>query len=195
MTSQDPYQLVAKWNVPVGTEVHNVILEHNISTGNKLLRVDGTVIVKQNSILTRVGDHEFPISNLKALLSIKCTDRGDWVHTLSINGMTFKDYKNGYYQNFTTWKPEIAGREFLITFEKHRSEVYVDGTNIRTTRRFVECGTSTIFHLHRAFCEIIEQGVGGRTAMTQTLSVDNTPVPVFKDKEDGVFIVKPTGAR
>ena len=33
------------------------------------------------------------------------------------------------------------------------------------------------------------------SAMTQTLSVDNTPVPVFKDKEDGVFIVKPTGAR
>lgn len=62
--------VVAHWNVPLNDGVHRIEFEHGTTTGKRVIRVDGNVIMKRDWMFKLVGNEYFTVGNAKCVIRV-----------------------------------------------------------------------------------------------------------------------------
>lgn len=62
---------VAQWNVPLNDGLHKIEFEHGTTTGKRVIRVDGNVILKKDWMFKLVGNEHFTIGNAKCVIRVQ----------------------------------------------------------------------------------------------------------------------------
>ncbi|ERL89789.1 fas apoptotic inhibitory molecule 1 [Dendroctonus ponderosae] len=148
-SSQDRADLVAYWSIPLIDGIHVVEFEHGTTTGKRVLRLDGTEVLRKEWMFKLVGDIKFTIGKQEA----KCELRVDPIppfafsYSLWVDGKPIDKFMEKQLDSIKSWSTVANGKRYAVVFEKHTLEIWVNGQTVDVERNFVEDGTEMNFQL------------------------------------------------
>ena len=77
--------LVAVWEVNLADGIHIIEFEHGTTSGKRVLRVDGEILVKRDWMFKLVGNENFQVGKSKAKCSIKIEPVGGFAYEYSLD--------------------------------------------------------------------------------------------------------------
>ncbi|CAJ0578754.1 unnamed protein product, partial [Mesorhabditis spiculigera] len=170
--------VVARWSVPMQDIVHLVEFEHGTTTGKRVCRVDGEVVLRYDWKFKLVGKDDFEIGSTKCSINVEALGTFAYSYSLEVDGKKFETFREEMKRKLISWKTNIAGQETRICLDKDTMEVWANGVKMDTAGEFVEGGSETHFELKGSVCVIKAISSGRkRTGVTQELYVNNKHVP------------------
>ncbi|GLG99670.1 Fas apoptotic inhibitory molecule 1 [Gryllus bimaculatus] len=67
---------VAVWEVPLQDGLHRIEFEHGTTSGKRVLRVDGSEILRRDWMFKLVGDEEFAVGGARCVLRVEPIIKG-----------------------------------------------------------------------------------------------------------------------
>uniref|UniRef100_A0A0N4ZUS6 Fas apoptotic inhibitory molecule 1 n=1 Tax=Parastrongyloides trichosuri TaxID=131310 RepID=A0A0N4ZUS6_PARTI len=144
--------LVATWNVPMSKKVYKIEFEHGTTTGRRVVKIDGEVIINKNWQFKLVGKETFRLENAICSISIDALGIFSYEYSLEVAGKTFEKFQEQQKKSIVTWHTYIMGVPARICLDKDSMEVWVNGKKIETAGEFVDDGTETHFVFNNTEC-------------------------------------------
>ena len=101
------------WKVPLGSGNHVVEFTHGTTTGSRLLKVDGAVLMKTDWMFRLVGEETFKIGPKKqsARVRIEAIDGFTYTYKLFVGNKELDKFARESHKNLAVW-----GTVFEMTF-------------------------------------------------------------------------------
>ncbi|KAK6619833.1 hypothetical protein RUM44_006232 [Polyplax serrata] len=138
---------VAQWNVPLNDGLHKIEFEHGTTTGKRVIRVDGNVILKKDWMFKLVGNEHFTIGNAKCVIRVDPIGGFSYSYSLMVNGKSFKTFTEIQSRALKTWLVHFDDETYRVVLEKGNLDIWANGQKLDVASEFVEDGTETHFTL------------------------------------------------
>nr|XP_023024592.1 fas apoptotic inhibitory molecule 1 [Leptinotarsa decemlineata] len=148
-TSKDRTDLVAYWSVPLLDGVHTVEFEHGVTSGKRVLRVDGNEILRREWMFKLVGEEIFYLGKqqAKCVLAVDPLPHFAFAYSLYVDGTPLRKFTEKQSQTIRSWAVIAGGMRYRVVFEKQALNVYVNGQMVDTENIFVADGAEMNFDL------------------------------------------------
>lgn len=171
---------MAEWEVALSDGVYTIQFEHGTSSGKRVLRVNGKVIIKKDWMFRLVGRETFTIGKqkLSGHVDIDAASGLAYEYTLSVDGKSLKKFVENKEKTSKAWTCQIVGVDTRIVLEKDTMDVWANGDKIDTAGEFTDEGTETHFEVSDRACYIKAFSSGTRRGgILHVLYVDDKLIP------------------
>jgi hypothetical protein len=125
-------EVIADWKVHLPDGIHHVEFDHGTMTGRRVIRVDGTEVLRKNWMFTLVGEEDFRVGDKPGTIVIE-SEGLSFTYSLRVDGQTLEHFIEAQNKQTRTWLPIIDGEKHRIVLDTKKMDIYVDGDMVEDT--------------------------------------------------------------